>query len=229
MATRFDSANWISELGHAEGSFTALDRLIADEQAVLAHLDSAVAGQDYSAIVKFFRKRGISDAHAIHRRRMVVLAATLLEGAVGNFLRAMFEAKPDRLYEYVGSEPARGTVSIKLVVRSPSIDELLASLAETASTRVLHMKYTSMLDHLSALSKPYPNGLRAEIESLLQQRHRIVHEASSESVSSERVTSILASMRGLVQHLETAARSAGVPVYSVADHLLKLGQALQEK
>lgn len=223
-ATRFESARWIGEIGHAEGSFLALNSLVANEKVVTAHLESQSTSKALPRIFQVFKKQGISDAHAIHRRQMIVLAASIFEGCVGNFLRALFETRPELMHNYLGSEASKGTLSLKLVVTSPTRDQLVRSLSDQAASRVLGLKYSKILSALDQLGgQPLPKPLLSQLGNLLEQRNRIVHEGSAEPVSPKDVKDRLQTVRQLTSHLELVAQSAGVPTLTVADQLKSLG------
>lgn len=222
---KFNSANWFAEIGRARGSFTALDSLVGDKATIDSHLGRDVTEDPASKLAAGFRKVSLNEAHAIHRRQMIVLAVTILEGAVQDFLRSLFESHPARMHQFIGPEQSRGTVKLSAIESAADKKDLVAELASEAAQRIGRMKYRRVLNHIQELSKSeLGTPLDDDLIELFEERHRIVHEVSTHIVSSQRVTDVLYSLSLAVKFLERAAEANDVPVFTEVERMrLALG------
>jgi len=97
------------------------------------------------------------------------------------------------------SDGKRGMANLQLIV-DKSKEDLLQQLADTAAIRIAGLSIRTIVKCFSKLSKKdLDSEVQAQIESLIEQQNRIVHENSDEEITSDRV-------REVFQTLEAFAR-----------------------
>lgn len=119
------------------------------------------------------------------------------------------------MYEFIeDSKGAKGYVSIKEIIKSSSIPEVISELAEQASSNALKGSFSSQLKNLSRVAKEdqLGNDLKLRVTAIVEQRNRIVHEASLEIVSADQVRSVFDSCLELIKFLAGLANECGVPL-----------------
>ncbi len=160
---------------------------------------------------------GLLAANRLHRRQMVVHAATLFEGMILNFLENLFQTRTDAMYSYLGHGDLKGRVSIKTITASRSLSELVQALARQAAAALYAKPYSKMLTELERLTKhPFePHDLRSELLAALDARNRIVHESSAEEIDAEFALCSLQASHKLAEHLLHVTMLMDLPVDEV--------------
>jgi hypothetical protein len=142
-----------------------------------------LAAEDY--------QKDVQRAVEIHMRQMIVLVVTYVEGIILEFMECLFTKHPARMYAYLfprQERGLRGKVDLKDILGAESKEALVASLTRRAASIATQGSFQATVNSLEKVSKSELDAsLLGDIASLVGQRNRIVHEASSEEVGEERV------------------------------------------
>jgi hypothetical protein len=156
----------------------------------------------------------LQEAASIYQRQMIVVAGTYIELILKDFLRAVFCAHPQRMHDFLDDGTGqKGTVSLRLITRAPSLPDLLEDLAERAASNALRGRFKSQLGNLAKIvtEAQVPSNLQ-ELLSIVERRNRIVHEASQEKVNPDEIRLIFDSCSNLLLQLADSATKCGVPL-----------------
>ncbi len=99
--TEFRFHSWGLKLSAALASLIALDALVTDDETIKDHLRRIAQSLSWD-LQRLFSVSNIGGAHKTRRRQMVVVAVSLCEAVVSEFLSLWFAAKPLRMGKFVG-------------------------------------------------------------------------------------------------------------------------------
>jgi hypothetical protein len=220
----FDFATWVVRVRVDLGSFRELDELIADPDIKKLHLDRKYPLGDRRPrkglisgpqLVRAGTEGSLDSAHGMYRRQMIVVAASYFEAIVSDFFRQMFIQHPQQMHGAIrpDSDAAKGMIPLRDIVNADSREMLLDQLAETCSARLSSLTIKKMDKRLTELSATgFDSKLQERLESLLNQRHRIVHENDKSAVSAQDVQSAFETIEQSAERLAQIASEQNVDV-----------------
>jgi uncharacterized protein YutE (UPF0331/DUF86 family) len=153
-------------------------------------------------------KVNLQEAGQFYNRQMVVVTATYIELILRDFLRVAFSKFPERMHNYLDEgNGSRGLVSLKLITKAPSLNELLFDLSEQAASNALKGRFKTQLNNLARIipEQEITQKLQSELISIVEKRNRIVHEASQEQISIDEVRQTLDTCLELLTSLANIA------------------------
>lgn len=202
----FDLGKLNNEIIVNFGAFEALQLLLNDQDALAHHaanlqivsvtrltgiLEQIDASGDHPLRQKWLED--IASSNKVYLRQMIILAVTYLERIIVEFLQCLFISHPSRMYEFLAPKQeknSRGKVDLNEIVAAESKEALVTSLATRAASIATQGKFRTTINNIERLAKTeLDTTLVCSIESLVEQRNRIVHEASSEEVTTGQVSS----------------------------------------
>lgn len=218
---KFKHQQWSEELQEALDGYIAIHDPIICSDALRTHYENSrlieVAGLGYRVQeeekgnsvseedVKNFRQEWIEEFVSqglvgvmTYRRQMIVIAVTLLEAMLRDFVSSYFYAKPESMYSFVGD--CSGSVSFKDVLKYDTKREYMSHLSESAAQKFISQKWSVLFKSLDKLLKeeiPNSEGLIV----LAKQRNDIIHEGKKIEVSNEHVFSCFDIVRELIEFL----------------------------
>jgi len=97
----------------------------------------------------------------------------------------------------------KGSVSLKLFTKVPTLLDLLYELSEQASSSALKGRFKAQLYNLNRVTSGYeiPRGLQDDLVEIIERRNRIVHEASQEEISEDHIRATFDTCLNLVKSL----------------------------
>lgn len=139
---------------------------------------------------------------------MIVILASLFEGATKDFFTALFTIKP----EHMGDLSNEVRPKLRWEALNPQTrDEEMTNLAAAAGTRVMGLKAKEVMKWLETLARGVMHEPeRAELLELVNWRHRIVHQRSEEPVSTADVVRACYVVASYLECLSLAARENGL-------------------
>jgi hypothetical protein len=108
----------------------------------------------------------------------IVSLCTCYEVAIRNFFECVFIAYPDRLFDFIGPESAKGHVSLRDITIHKSRDELLIELSRRGAAVASKGDYGKSLLRASNLVRSGLDIETAALAALQKTRNVIVHEAA---------------------------------------------------
>jgi len=154
----------------------------------------------------------LETAKEVYSQQMVVTANSYIELILKDFLVALFRKFPERMHDFLfaSGQGLKGFVSLTEIVESGSLDILLDNLSERAASNVMVGKFKTCLINLDKLAKEtIPQELKDKLVPIVEQRNRIVHEASKEKALDAEL--VLESCWSLVTYLDAVASKQGIP------------------
>lgn len=224
----FGAGRWLAEILQSLGSYRIIHQFITSPEALAAYLntvevvtggDNGVQVTDDPDSVKDWHEMigaDVKKAGSFYDSQMVVLASTYLELILRDFLAAAFTRHPDKMYDFIqtgGDQVQRGAVSLKEIVKADSLPQLLSTLADRATDRIVRAPFPAQLKHLSkVVQRDVPVELKDRLTALVARRNRIVHEASGESAGEADVEAALDTCLDNVRFLAEAAATNSIPL-----------------
>lgn len=213
----FEWTFWLRHVQRAEEAFTALDRLLSNQDARGQHLlriepanTHPMLEAQMTEFVRQLEDGNLSDAHDIYRRQMLVVLASLFEGATSDFLTAVFAGRPERM----GDLPPDLRPRLPWDILDPANRETrLRQLAKDTGRRVSKMKSKQVLKWVEKLAcGDIQERDRGDLLEMLNQRHRIVHERSIDSISTQSVHRLFEVLCDYLKRLSDLAIENGLGV-----------------
>lgn len=216
-----DGERYLTELSPFDDweSLTAVDQAYGTGDLADDEYDPYFYSNLYDAFQEF---QLLKKSYQLFCDQEVVYAATLFEGMIKEFLRALFQRKNDLMYPHIGHEGVRGRVSLKVISKSDTLQDLIQSLAHEAAEKVYQKSYVDMIKTVEKLSKHKlePDGLADDVAKVLGRRNEVVHGSPSgngRSTPSEAIVSLWVAGR-LAEHLFHVAMLNEIPVDGIPDH-----------
>jgi hypothetical protein len=219
---------WLAEILQSLGSYRTIHQFITSPEALHAYLDTVevmtgseqgVQVTDDAESIKRWHgmlSQDVRKAGSSYGNQMIVLASTYLELILKDFLTAAFTRHPDKMYDFIqtgGDQVQRGAVSLKEIVKADSLPQLLGTLADRATDRIVRGPFPAQLKHLSKLvQRDVPAELKDRLTALVARRNRVVHEASDESVGEADVEAALDTCLDTVRFLAEVAAANSIPL-----------------
>jgi transcriptional regulator with PAS, ATPase and Fis domain len=157
-------------------------------------------------------RENIYSAAATHRRQTLVVAVTYLELIIEEFLRAIFVAEPNRMYEYLNqSAEQKGKVDLKEVLAAESKESLLQSLALRSAKVAAQGKFKATMRNIRQITGQgiHPT-LVEKLDGLITRRNELVHETHDLEVDWREASDALSAVWDLARWLGAIAETAGV-------------------
>lgn len=220
----FDLATWVTHVRMALGSFQELDELITNSEIRKHHLDRKYPLGDRlpgkgpisgPQLVRAATEGSLDSAQATYRRQMIVVAASYFEAIVSDFFKQLFLQHPQRMHSAIrpDSDAAKGMVLLREILAADSKEMLLDGLAETCSARLSSLPVQKIGKRLAELSTTgFGSKLEERLESLLNHRHRIVHENDNNAVLAQVVQSAFETIEQCTERLAHIAAEKDVGV-----------------
>ena len=227
----FDFAKWFAKLLFPPQEFKAVNKYILDDQALKAHLlghDVLGSGlaETFSDLPQDLQERftaslgaDLDSIVATLGRQLLVLAATYTEAFLYEFLLALFAVYPERMHQVLThqaksvDEPAS---FLKLVLLSPSKEDILAHLRGTAAKSVTRGKIRQTLRKISELANyKCDDNLIDGVEKLYELRNQIVHEAHEPAVGEAGVRTAFAVADTLLLWIRLCAYENSIDVVDI--------------
>lgn len=199
----FNVGKWKAEIIEILNSYNAFQNLIQDEDTLSFYVNkmSIVSWRDDSFPVnasldvdtqlRSSEISAIKDANQIYRRQMIVLIETHLEAIISDFLECVFFVYPTRMYEYLNTENnviLKGKIDLKEILEADSKDALIYRLISRATNIATKGKFKTALNNLERITKQQISAnLSKNLNSMVEQRNRIVHEAGNDAFTNEQV------------------------------------------
>ena len=218
---KFKHQQWSEELQEALNGYIAIHDPIICSDALRTHYENSrlteIAGLGYRVQeeeksndvseedVKDFREKWVEEFVSeglvgvmIYRRQMIVIAVTILEAMLKDFVSSYFYTKPESMYSFVGD--GSGTVSFKDVIKYDTKNEYISHLAESAAQKFISQKWSVLFKSLAKLLKQEMPESESLIE-LAKLRNEIIHEGAKIEVTNEHVFSCFDIVGELIEFL----------------------------
>lgn len=203
----FDLDKWISELREAIDSYVSLHDPIFCGNAMTKYYENSIlikcmalgtvvqekenTGKELSkkelqAVADKYTKDFSEQAFnglMVYRRQMVVIASTIFEALLNDYLKCYFDSYPQKMYSYVG---VNGTINYRDVLDYDSKQELINHYSFVASKRFTSKPWKSVLKNMEKLLKLQVNKKEC-ILKMLSIRNEIIHEAPKVSIENDDV------------------------------------------
>jgi hypothetical protein len=220
----FDLATWVMRVRMALGSFQELDELITNAEIRKHHLDRKYPLGDRPPrkglisgpqLVRAATEGSLDSAHATYRRQMIVVAASYFEAIVSDFFRQLFLRHPQQMHSAIrpDSDAAKGMVLLREILDADSKEMLFDRLAETCSARLSSLPVQKIRKRLAEISTiGFESKLENRLESLLNHRHRVVHENDKNAVPAQDVQLAFETIERCTERLAQIAAEKDVGV-----------------
>jgi hypothetical protein len=226
----FNIGKWHGALLTAAGAYEALSHLVEDETSVRHHADNRVVitGDSEgirsiplkaSRLAEHLRAKindDISWAHLLYSSQMIVLAATHLESMLDEFFQTAFLSRPQRMTEFLqgeGEKQLEWNVSLKEVIASASVPELLGRIANRAVANANSGSAAKVLRRVERITKySLPRHLVDRVVALSTLRNEVVHNMKIFEISRDEVVSHFHMLIDLLKELGNAAEHAKIPI-----------------
>ena len=181
----FNGDTWKYKALEDYASYKALYDFATSSSALQAYESSL---QYYAAIPELhsddtersLRKQKSEDverALSHYGSQTIVSLCTCYEIAIRDFFEAVFIAHPERLFDFIGPEGAKGHVSLREIIMRSSLRELLIELSRQAAAVASKGDYGKALLRASTLVKVQLDTNAEDLVALQKTRNKIVHEA----------------------------------------------------
>ncbi len=189
---RFESFPWEMEILELENLFDVIDDFLSDEQAKNIYVHKRrFRDEDTNQILL----NGVQ----IFRRQTVVLLKTYLEKIIKDFSTNIFIGKPEKMARYLLSDEFQdGKKELEKILgerKTTSLDEL----PQKDTARVTRGELSKILSRIEEISKAkIKKRTRATLVNLNKIRTHIVHDASSDEISTEFLYESFNAVRDLI-------------------------------
>lgn len=230
-SARFDFAKWFAKLLFPPQEFRAISRYVLDHEAIRAHLRgqnvvSSGPEESFADLPPALRDRfaahlgaDLDASVATLGRQLIVLAATYTEAFLHEFVLVVFAVYPERMQRFLTppTDQSRDLAGIiKIVLQSPSKDEILGQLRELAAKTVCRGKIRQALKKVVEVTNcECDDNLVAGLETLHQLRNRIVHDAHEPAVEEAGVRTAFAVADTFLLWIRSAAHSNDIDVVDI--------------
>lgn len=234
----FDGFRWFEALDNNHGAYVSLYNLLLDREAINTHLqnvDSEIhknaekdelqklflnfADKKDRNLIVSFRSINIAQSFQVISCQMIVVIVTILDGLLADFIKCIFLKFPERMYDYISTDPVfKGKVDLKVIIQATSKRELIYTLADSASQNATLGKFTTTKNNLLKLTKNKIDAtMMTKISKIVEQRNRIVHESEQEEITYDQVVMAFSVAMAFVAELERVGKELGVPVIKTPD------------
>lgn len=194
---RFESFPWEYEILKLEVLFDAIDDFLTDEQTKKNHLEQkdTMFTDDTLGDPKQLLLTGVQ----VFRRQMVVLLKTYLEKIIKDFSINVFIGKPEKMAKYLLSDEFQDGKRELEKILGESKTTPLNELPQKAAARVTRGELSKILNRLEEISKAkIEKRTRETLINLNKIRTHIVHDASSDEISTELLHESFEAVRDLI-------------------------------
>lgn len=199
----FKAAKWHSEIVNLR----YIHSLLLESQQAFIVSKNRDEASDRSAIL------GIQKATQLYNQQMIVLVVTYIELILRDFLIALFNKFPERMYNFLEiGEGKTGFVNLKEILKADSLPALLNSLSEQADSSVMKGRFKAELSNLEKIigNEGFPDDVKSQLIHIVEMRNRIVHETITSKVNDSDVSTTLNSCLSLIEFLSKIAYNSSI-------------------
>lgn len=215
----FDGDTWKYNALMDYASFKELNDFILNDAAADAHSNSYhIIGDPVSFSksqieeIKNHKIEALRDALTNLSSQTIISLCITFEVCAREFLRALFVIKPATMFDYLGTEDAKGYVSLKEIIQTASHSELIAKLADKASSVASKGKYGDVYSRaLSICGQSVESGLKAELNTLQVERNKYIHERQKLNAGINEVSKVHMLIDTAIEGLCNLGAIHGVP------------------
>ncbi len=136
----------------------------------------------------------------IYRRQMIIIAATIFEAMLNEFLKYYFTKFPEKMYNYVGD---RGFIKFKDLIKFPSKEALLMYYADISAKNFTAKPWEVALNRLEELLKTKISD-KSKVLDMLSLRNKIIHEGTKMEVRNDDVFDFIEAVENILMTLSTS-------------------------
>lgn len=133
----------------------------------------------------------------VYRRQMIVIASTICEALLNEYLKSHFFSHPQKMFSYVGID---GNVSFKDVIEYDCKEDLIAHYSSVAAKRFTSKSWKIVFKNLEKLLK-FEIAQKDDLLKMLAIRNEIIHEASKAPIDNGEVYDSFYAVEAFAQSL----------------------------
>ncbi|MDP3272027.1 MAG: hypothetical protein U1D69_06870 [Polynucleobacter sp.] len=181
----FEGDNWKWKALEDYIAYKELHEFVNNEAALNAHLGSyrldALApnlfNEEHTNGLLADKRSAIDQAFSHQASLTLISLCTTYEVMLRDFLVHLFIKSPLKLFDFIGTDQAKGHVSLREVVESESHDQLIERLACRGASVASKGKYGQALSRAASLAGTQVDAKQIEALNELQTtRNRVVHD-----------------------------------------------------
>lgn len=215
----FDGDTWKYNALMDYVAFKELDEFVGNNAALDVHANSYAVLGDLEAFSQAQRDQlrttrigTLREALSHFGRQTIISLCTTFEVSVREYLQALFQIKPQAMFDFLGYENSRGHIPLKDVLQVSSHSQLLGKLARTAAGTASKGKYGQIYIRALTCSGFNSDKVLTEKLNLLQiERNKLIHERHRPSVGKEEVRLAHLVIDEAIEGLCRIGVDAGVP------------------
>ena len=138
----------------------------------------------------------------VYRRQMVVIASTICEAMLLDFLKSHFSNHPEQMYDYVSED---GRVNFRQVVKYGTREEMLDFFSSIAAKQFVARKWKDVFKHLEKILKVKFSHINL-IHEMFLLRNEIIHEAAKPDLSNDKLYDYFDAVQGLNEELSDISK-----------------------
>lgn len=138
----------------------------------------------------------------VYRRQMVVIASTICEAMLLDFLKNHFSSYPEQMYDYVSDD---GRVNFRQVAKHGTREEMLNFFSSIAAKQFIGRKWKDVFKNLEKILKAKLLHIDLVYEMFLL-RNEVIHEAAKPDVSNDKLYDYFDAVLGLNEELSDISK-----------------------
>ncbi|MGM8226624.1 hypothetical protein ACSV5M_08575 [Cellvibrio sp. ARAG 10.3] len=223
----FDIGKWLGRILYEPGYYSDLCQYVKSDEHLNSHLESRTifsfedGEKKISDLNPEFKKHlvdglasSVVSAVDTLSTQMIVVAVTLTEGIMSEFLESLFCKKPERMHDFLAHGNVRGVIPMSIILESDSKQEIIAKLAKICSAKAMEGKFEKSISRIESLSNSHlGHEIKNKLIELARKRNQIIHEAKMLGIEESDVKQAYDLMYSFLRWLGIAAVKNGVPVY----------------
>ncbi len=166
--------------------------------------------QSTERLLRDHKNEDVERALSHYGSQTIVSLCTCYEVAIRDFFTSVFIAHPDRLFDFIGPEGAKGHVSLRDITMHNSLGELVIQLSRRAAAVASKGDYGKSLLRASALVKVELDTKVTALVALQKTRNAIVHEAAR-PITLPSIADAHDTVDGAIESLCRLGLAAGIP------------------
>ncbi|MFZ5904705.1 MAG: hypothetical protein ACOYZ8_14255 [Chloroflexota bacterium] len=195
-SARFETFSRELEILELEVLFDGIDEFLNDEEAKSIHYSGKKLAFGDGWITP---EKILADGARIFRRQIVVLLKTYLEKIIKDFSINVFIGKPEKMAKYVLSDELQdGRMELEKIL-GESKNVMLSELPQKAAARITKGELSKVLNRIAEVSgAKIKERTKTTLIKLNEVRTHIVHDVSSEEISTEFLYESFEAVRDLI-------------------------------
>ena len=210
----FNAGDWLGEILNILGTFRQINDFLLNKDAQDAYLKTrqvftySKKGKEFcdnEESTRIFHDdiiSTISETNNFYKHQIIVLSSTYIELILKDFLIVFFKEFPERMYEFIYDQDRqeyKGSVSLREILKTPNMSELITKLANQATSNLLKGKFSAQLKNLMKITKHnLSDVLEDELNNLNDFRNTIVHENSRKEIDPDKVENSIETCEKLI-------------------------------